>query len=180
MIKPKVCATAILFALYLFPVAGHSQDKVLTDSVNAKLIIGAKEIMAAAGVCTLITLDEEGNARARAMDAFPPDSDFIIWFGTNPKSRKVDQIQHNPSVTLYYFDKSTASYVTIHGEAEIINGQKEKVNHWKEEWQNFYPDYPENYALIKFTPEWMEVISESRGIRGDPLTWQPPVVWFNK
>ena len=69
MIKRQVCASSILVALYLFPLAGHSQDKV-TDSVNAKLIIGAKEIMAAAGVCTLISLDEEGNARARAMDAF--------------------------------------------------------------------------------------------------------------
>ena len=180
MIKRKVCASAILFALYLFPVAGHSQDKVLTDSVNAKLIIGAKEIMAAAGVCTLITLDEEGNARARAMDGFPPDNNFIIWFGTNPKSRKVFQIQHNSSVTLYYFDKATASYVTIHGSAEIINSQEEKGNHWKEEWHNFYPDYPENYGLIKVTPEWMEVISESRGIIGNPLTWQPPVVRFKK
>ena len=180
MKRCKICAFAILLTVYLLPIAGHSQDKVLTDSVNAKLIIGAKEIMAAAGVCTLITLDEEGNARARAMDAFPPDNNFIIWFGTNPKSRKVDQILHNPSVTLYYFDKTTASYVTLHGEAEIINSQKEKGNHWKEEWQSFYPDYPKNYALIKVTPEWMEVISEYRGISGDPITWQPPVVWFKK
>ena len=178
--KHNICTSIILLALYLFPIKGHGQDKVLIDSVNAKLISGAKEIIAAAGVCTLITMDEEGNARARAMDVFPPDNDFIIWFGTNPKSRKVDQIQHNPSVTLYYFDKATDGYVTIHGEAEIINSQNEKENHWKEEWHNFYPDYPENYTLIKVTPEWMEVISESRGISGDPLTWQPPVVWFKK
>ena len=73
---------------------------------------------------------------------------------------------------------ATASYVMIHGRAEIINNPDEKENHWKEAWQNFYPDYPENYLLIKVTPNWMEVISDVRGITGDPLTWQAPIVWF--
>jgi len=180
MMKLNYYSSILLSVLLLIPFVGHGQDKVLSDSVNAKLITGAREIMAAAGICTLITLDEDGNARARAMDAFSPDNDFIVWFGTNPKSRKVNQIQHNPSVTLYYFDKATASYVMIHGKAEIIDSREEKGNHWKEAWQNFYPDYPENYLLIKVTPEWMEVISEARGISGDPLTWQPPIVWFKK
>ena len=54
------------------------------------------EIMSAAGTCTLITLDQEGRPRARVMDAFLPEDDFTVWFGTNPKSRKVAQIKNDP------------------------------------------------------------------------------------
>lgn len=180
MVKLNYYTSIFLLVLILIPFPGHSQNKVMDDSTNYKVIKAAREIMTAAGICTLITLDEEGVARARAMDAFPADDNFIIWFGTNPKSRKVEQIKHDARVTLYYFDKATASYVMIQGNAEIIDSQKEKENHWKESWQSFYPNYPENYLLIKVTPEWLEVISESRGISGDSLTWQPPIVWFKK
>lgn len=178
MMKLNYYTSLYLSVLILLPFPGHSQNKVLADSTNYKVVKAAREIMTAAGICTLISLDENGVARARAMDAFPADDNFIIWFGTNPKSRKVKQIKHDARVTLYYFDKATASYVMIHGNAEIINSEEDKENHWKEAWQNFYPYYPENYLLIKVTPEWLEVISESRGITGDPLTWQPPIVRF--
>ena len=181
MMKKLSNSTSIILPfLLLAPFIGFGQQQVLNDSANTKLIKAAREIISATGVCTLITLDEDGGARARAMDAFLPDENFVIWFGTNPKSRKVNQIQHEPKVTLYYFDKASASYVMIYGEAQIIDGIAEKEKHWKKEWLAFYPNYPDGYALIKVTPEWMEVISESRGITGDPVTWQPPTVLFEK
>jgi general stress protein 26 len=170
----------ILFVVLLMPTWVYGQHENLPDSSDTKLIVAAKEIIAAAGICTLITLDEDGAASARAMDAFPPDSDFIIWFGTNPKSRKVKQIKDDPRVTLYYFDPTSASYVLIRGKAEIIDNSVEKRIHWKEAWQSFYPDYPENYLLIRVTPDWMEILSESRGITVESLTWQPPIVRFKK
>ena len=33
--------------------------------------------------------------------------------------------------------------------------------------------------LIKVSPEWMEVISYTRGVAGDPITWEPPRVIFD-
>jgi len=96
-----------------------------------KLEFIAREIIDAAGSCALITLDDEGQPRARTMDPFSPKDDFTIWFGTNTKSRKVKQIKNEPRVTLYYFDKPSSSYVTIHGKAIIIDDAKEKMKYWK-------------------------------------------------
>jgi len=96
-----------------------------------KLEFIAREIIDAAGCCALITLDDEGQPRARTMDPFSPKDDFTIWFGTNTKSRKVKQIKNEPRVTLYYFDKPSSSYVTIHGKAIIIDDAKEKMKYWK-------------------------------------------------
>lgn len=145
---------------------------------EAELLKAAREIINEVGTCTLITLDGEAKPRARAMEAFLPDEEFVIWFGTNSISRKVNQIINNPAVTLYYYDKQSASYVTIRGEAKIVNDIDEKKRYWKEGWSSFYPDYPDGFSLIKVVPEWLEVISLSRGIVGESLTWLPPRVVF--
>lgn len=176
-IKLSICLIFPIFLLMSFP--GFSQNEVLKDSLNNKLIQAAKEIISNAGTCALITLDGEGRPRVRAMDAFPPENDFTVWFGTNPESRKVNQIKNDPRVTLYYLDKDGSGYVMIHGKAQLVNDTGEKEKHWKVEWEAFYPDKNESYLLIKVTPEWMEVVSYAYGITGDPVTWEPPKVTFD-
>ena len=155
-----------------------SQNIEQKDSSNIELINAAREIMASAGTCALITLDENDLPMVREMDPFLPEIDFTVWFGTNPKSRKVNQIKNNPNVTLYYMDSDASGYVVIHGIAQLVNDQKEKEKRWKVEWQEFYPDKSEDYLLIKVSPEWMEVLSYPHGITGDPESWEPPKVIF--
>ena len=149
------------------------------DSTPTDLTKVAREIIVDAGNCALITLDENGAPSVRAMDPFLPENDFTIWLGTNSKSRKVDQIKSDPRVTLYYFDVNASAYVTIRGNAEIVNSTKEKKNRWKKAWEAFYPDFPEGFSLIKVSPVWLEVISEKHGVLGDSISWQVPKHLFN-
>ncbi len=135
--------------------------------------------MTSSKTCALITVDDEGRPRVRVMDPFEPEPDFTIWFGTNPKSRKVDQIKNNPKVTLYYLENNNAGYVMIQGTAELVNDKTEKETRWKNEWEAFYPNKPHDYLLIKVTPNWMEVVSYTHNIIGDPETWEPPKVVFD-
>lgn len=152
-----------------------NQVKASTDEIKN----AAREIIKSAGTCALITIDSEGGPRARTMETLVPESDFVIWFGTNPKSRKVAQIRSNPKVTLYYLDSDGSGYVMLYGNAELINDEVAKEAHWREEWEVFYPNKNEDYILIKVTPEWMEVISNSRGIFGDSDTWEVPKILFD-
>ncbi len=178
--KPSRKSILLIFLILLFmPFKSFSQNIEVKDSSKIELMDAAREIMTAAGTCALITLDKEGRPRVRVMDPFIPESDFTVWFGTNPKSRKVDQIKKNPKVTLYYLDSDSSGYVMIHGIAQLVDGQEEKEKYWKDAWEAFYPNKPEDYLLIKVSPEWMEVISVTRGINGDPTTWKPPVVLFD-
>ena len=170
----------LIFTIFLLiPSVGFNQNNEHLDSLNNKLINAAREIMTSAETCALITLDHEGRPRVRAMDPFLPESDFTVWFGTNPKSRKVDQIKKDPRVTLYYLASDGSGYVMIHGIAQIVNNQKEKEKRWKVEWESFYPNKPEDFILVKVSPEWMEVISYAHGVVGDPITWETPRVIFN-
>ncbi len=169
----------VFLIILLIPFEGFSQNKIITDSTNDKLISAAKEIMNLAGTCALITLDEEGRSRVRAMDPFVPESDLTVWFGTNSKSRKVNQIKKDPRVTLYYLDNDGSGYVMIHGIAKLVNNKEEKEKWWKDEWEAFYPKNKKTYLLIKVSPVWMEISSTTRGIYGDSITWQPPIVLFD-
>ena len=169
----------IFYILLVINVKSFSQHIEQKDSSSNILINAAREIMTAAGTCALITLDEKDLPMVRVMSPFLPESDFTVWFGTNPKSRKVNQIKNNPRVTLYYVDSDVSGYVVIHGIAQLVDDLKEKEKRWKDEWEAFYPNRQEGYLLIKVSPESMEVISYTRGIVGDPTTWQPPVVLFD-
>lgn len=155
---------------------GYTQQKT-AKSNDLKLINAAKEIMQSAKTCALVTIDDKGRPRIRTMDPFLPEENLVVWFGTNSSSRKVTQIQENPKVTLYYEDSDKTGYVMIHGMAKIVNDQKEKEKHWKKEWDEFYPN-PKDYLLIKVSPEWMEILSTSRNILGNPKTWEPQKVTF--
>lgn len=122
---------------------------------------------------TLINIDQNGQPRARAMEPFDPEDDFTIWMATNPKSRKVAQIKTNSQVTIHYFDKNNLGYVSLMGNAFIINDNAIKSQKWKDGWEQFYQNQEEAYLLIKFVPETLELISIPTGFTGDEDTWQP-------
>jgi general stress protein 26 len=169
----------VLILLFFNGTISYSQNQEQKDSLDINLKNIAREIMTKAGTCGLITLDKNELPMVRVMDPFAPESDFTVWFGTNPKSRKVEQIKQNPNVTLYYVDSDVSGYVVIHGKAQLIDDPKEKKKRWKTEWEDFYPDKPSGYLLIKVSPDWMEVLSYTHGINGDPVTWQPQRVNFS-
>lgn len=164
----------LFFIVLLLPIIAFSQK---TD--ESRLKTAAKEIMTEAKSCALITQTKDGLSRVRAMDPFAPELDLTVWFGTNSNSRKVNQIKNDPRVTLYYLDADNTGYVTIQGKAEIVNDPVAKNKWWKEKWIDFYPNKAKGYSLIKVTPNWMEVVSEPRGILGDSVSWKPQRVVFD-
>lgn len=149
-----------------------------SDPNPQELLAAAREIMNNAITCALITLDDKGIARVRAMDPFDPEPDLTVWFGTKVSSRKVSQIEKDPRVTLYYLTEDESGYVQIHGMAELVSDPHELNTWWKDEWEAFYPERSTQYILIKVSPLWAEVVSYAHGITGDPVTWQAPVLEF--
>lgn len=143
-----------------------------------ELIAEARQIMTTMRYCALITIDASGRAQARTMDAFAPDENMIVWFGTNPLSRKVAEIRRHPRVTLYYFDRESQAYVTLHGMARLVNEANEKSRRFKDDWKTFYPDREKSYLLIEVRPLKLEVVNVKKGVVGDPKTWRPPTVIF--
>ena len=169
----------IIAFLFLQSFLGCSQNKKASESTDTNIKAVAKEIMTNANTCALITVDTNHRPRVRMMGTLKPEPDFTVWFGTNPKSRKIEQIKQNPEVTLYYQEEGNSGYVMLQGTAQIINDNKEKDIHWKNEWKPFYPNYPDDYLLIRVTPNWLEVVSYKHNILGDQETWEPAKIVFD-
>lgn len=173
--RPQVLAgTLLLLCCAAFTPGIRAQARPEPRLDRQSLIATAREIIKTARYCALITLDSHGRPHARTMDPFAPDENMVVWLGTNAKSRKVAEIRRHQRVTLYYFVAADQAYVTISGRARIVRDPGEQMKHWKDEWQNFYPDREKSYLLISVIPEKLEVISVKEGINGDAVTWTPP------
>jgi len=149
---------------------------------RAAIVSAATDIIQKAHYCTFITIGEDGQPQARIVDPLAPDSAFTIWIATNQLTRKVDQIRRNPRVTLSCFDAATSSYVTVLGRGELISDVAEKQRHWKVDWTQIYKNGARgnDVVLIRVTPSRLEIVSESRGMVGDPKTWLPLSIEFPK
>jgi general stress protein 26 len=176
----KQVSRAILYVVMVILAISTAQAQKRASLDRQQLIDAAREIITSARYCALITNDSSGHAQARTVDPFPPDDSFVVWIGTNPRTRKVAEIRRNSHVTLYYFDRDAEAYVTIHGVARLVNDPKEKAKRFKKEWKDFYPNRDKDYLLISVMPVQLEIVSVKQGIVGDRLTWKPPSVTFRK
>jgi len=167
-----------IFSLVLLNLVSTAQEKTGDKQRDSELKEIAREIMKEAEFCSLITIDDQGRPRARTMDPYIPEDNFIIWFVTKATTRKVKQIRNNPLATVYYYHDESFGYVSLYGKAYLIDDSESKTKWWKNDWDQFYPDGREAALLIKFVPEWLELYSSVHKTGANPETWAPPVVTF--
>ena len=167
--------TVLLLLLNLIMPANLFAQNIQNNLHNPdSLLQSAREMISGIQFCALITLDKVGHPQARTMDAFLPDSNMVVWFGTNINSRKVREIKNNSKATIYYQAENGAGYVALKGNAYWIDDSQLKSKYWKSGWEAFYPESRENYTLIKFVPFHLEIVDYKHNMVGDTLTWAAP------
>ncbi len=149
----------LLILPYSSVVAQDEQFPPQREISRDSLLTYARIIIDSSISRVLVTVDETGKPRARTMSPFTPEENWVIWLGTFPTSRKVEQIINNPNVVVFYYDSKTFSYVNVSGTARLVNDPDLKAKYWKEGWKRFYPDRDKDYILVEVTPERLEVCS---------------------
>ncbi len=165
----------VVLAIFLSSVAACGEGAASGDSARDPSEV-ARRIMRSAEYCALVTVDANGQPRARTVNPFPVEDDMVVWVATRPVTRKVEQIRANPRVTLYYFDAERLEYVTLMGRARLVDDLEEKRRRRNLLSYVLYPDWPDDCLLIEVTPEWMEV--QGKGVEPDAETWRPQSVEF--
>ena len=147
---------------------------------RADVLKAAREVARKARYATFVTIGEDGQPQARIVDALGPDEDFNVWVATNPATRKVAEIAKNPRVTLTFFDPSLPAFVTLLGSASVVTDPAVKAQHWKEAWAPFYKNEHRgaDFALVRFVPRRLEIVSEAHGFVNAPGNWRPVSVEF--
>ena len=110
------------------------------------------DLMEKIGFCMLITREGEG-MRARPMSPHMEQIENAIYFLTDANSPKEAEVEQIPLACLAFADSRDMKFVSISGEAKIIN-DREKIEYlWstpaKAWWDN--PDDP-SIRVLSFTP----------------------------
>jgi general stress protein 26 len=126
--------------------------------------------MARKKYCLLATASS-GDIDARVLQPFPPGPDLEVWLGTSPRTRKVAQLRADPRATLVYQDDSKSACVVLVGRVELVEDLAERRRRFMPTWWAFYPGGPEgeDYVLLRFTPQRIEVWDASRRITPEPF-----------
>jgi general stress protein 26 len=172
-VRHRVVALALSLCA---PAIGFAQDMAPAAPTRAQILDAAMDLMQAARYCTFVTVDEEGQPRARMVDPFPLEQDMTVWMATKAGTRKVAQLRKNPRATLLCFDGTKKGYMTLLGTATVVDDPAEKAKRWKPEWKPFYDDENRrpDYILIRLKPSRLEVLSPAHGLGNDARTWLPP------
>lgn len=139
----------------------------------------ANQIISAAGCASIITLDELGQPSSRPVRTILSDDNFSrITIPTDVNSRKTHHVRTNPNIVLGYVDLPSRGYVTMIGKAKLVDRPEDKKAAWLEPFAAFWPGGPdsEEYQLIEFTPDRIEMRSYTQGVAESPTRWTPEVL----
>jgi general stress protein 26 len=124
----------------------------MTDD-NARNVDRAWELMKKIGFAMLVTRDGE-KLRARPMSAYLERDENTIYFLTDARRHKDDEIARNPGVNLSFADASSQKYVSLTGTAMVSNDRakiKELFSTPAKAWWESAED--PNIRVLKITPD---------------------------
>jgi general stress protein 26 len=91
--------------------------------------------------CMLTTV-ASGRMRARPMHALPDRDHGCLWFITDQRGAKDEEIQAAPEVCLTFADTHSNTYLSVTGRAEMLSDSSKARDLWSAEAQAWWPKGP--------------------------------------
>lgn len=120
---------------------------------NNKDVERAWELMEKIGFAMLVTHHGE-KLRARPMSAYLDRAEHAVYFLSDARQHKDDEIQQNPNVNLSFADAGDQKYVSVSGTATASNDRakiKQLFTTTAKAWWDSAED--PNIRVLKFAPE---------------------------
>jgi general stress protein 26 len=108
---------------------------------------------------SMLTTRFAGGLRARPLDARPDRDEGVIWFVTDARAGKDDEIGAIPDVCLTFVDVEDKAYLSISGRASVTRDPAKTAEIWKkmdEVWWPGGPDDP-NVRVVRVEPHTAEL-----------------------
>jgi general stress protein 26 len=115
------------------------------------------DVMDETGVCMMTTHFDEG-LRARPMEAMPDREEGAIWFLTDSRGLKDDEIEASPEVCLTFVCPEQKIFLSITGDASARRDPAQAQALWSKEQEVWWngPDDP-NLLVLRFEPRRGEI-----------------------
>lgn len=109
-------------------------------------------------LCMLTSQDGVG-LRSRPMAATPDPDAHCIWFLTDIRNHKDEEIARNPQVCAAFADTRDNTWVSISGRAEVRRDRQKAKELWTAASQAWFPGGPDdpNLALLRLEPAKAEI-----------------------
>jgi general stress protein 26 len=116
------------------------------------------EVIEKAGICMMVTHFAAG-LRARPVEARPDRDNEVIWFLTDARGLKDDEIEANPNVCLTFVYPKEKVYLSVTGKALVRRDPERAEALWNAEQQVWWPGGPEdpNLLVMRVEPERAEM-----------------------
>jgi general stress protein 26 len=96
----------------------------------------------------MLTTRFNGGLRARPLEARPDRDENVIWFLTDKRGLKDDEIELHPEVCLTFFLPSEKVYLSITGHAFVGKNLSQAKKLWNQAQQVWWPDGPDDPNLL--------------------------------
>jgi general stress protein 26 len=115
------------------------------------------DIIETVGVCMMVTHAADG-LRARPLEARPERDANAIWFVTDVRGAKDDEIREHADVCLVFIDHKAKAYLSLTGRAGVTHDHAKAAAIWKKTEDAWWsgPDDP-NVRVVRFAPERAEL-----------------------
>lgn len=121
---------------------------------NEKAIEKFRKLVEDINVCMFITSTDEEKDHTRPMGTVEIEDDGTLWFFTDKRSIKVEEVERDRSVHLVYAHPGKESYLDIWGRAHVVTDAQSIKDKWSPIVKAWFPggkDDP-NLALLKVSP----------------------------
>jgi len=81
-------------------------------------------------IAMFVTLDASGRPHSRPMATQHTEFDGTLWFMTSAETAKNAEIEKEPRVNVAYMSTSSESYLSVSGDADIVNDRERIAELW--------------------------------------------------
>lgn len=115
------------------------------------------EMMADIRICMLVTREGQ-TLRGRPMDAHASREEGCVWFLTDRRGHKDDELERDPQAALIFSKPGDNDYLSVSGEAEVSNDRTKIDELWTDMNKAFWPEgkTDPNIRVVRFLPEQAE------------------------
>jgi general stress protein 26 len=114
--------------------------------MNAQQIDRVWDIVEKVGIA-MLTTRFAGGLRARPLEARPDRGAGIIWFLTDVRSGKDEEVAADPDIGLVFIDANDKAYLSISGRADIRRDTAQAAAIWKSTDRVWWPGGPDDPTL---------------------------------
>jgi general stress protein 26 len=121
---------------------------------NMQALKKFKELVEEINICMFITNITGNHEHTRPMATIEVEDNGNLWFYTDVRSVKVEEVTSQHTVHLVYAHPGKSSYLDVWGSAEIITDRQQVVDKWSPIVKAWFPDgvADPNLGLLKVQP----------------------------